>query len=135
MLRLDVSGIVKAVAEIDDGVERDETLRVEHGAHAVGNELMHTLAFGADLHRTGEKLDELILGDFGLFGRRQGDFFERRSTRVERLYRRVNLAPRLQNLLKRGVEIFATNFALTCMEEKCWPRWSSGCTPTRAASR
>ncbi len=93
LLRFDVSWIVEAVAEIDDGVERDEALRVEHGAHAIRDELMHALAFGADLHRAGEQLDDLILRELGLVGRGHRDFFERGAAGVERLNRRVLILP------------------------------------------
>ena len=111
-LRFDVSGIVEAVAEIDDGVERDQALGIEHGAHAIGDELMHALAFGADLHRAGEKLDDLILREFGLVGGGHRDFFERGAAGIEGLRGRVDLAPRLENFLERSVEVFAADFVL-----------------------
>src|SRR5580704_10408484 len=74
---------------------------------------MHALAFGADLHRSSKKLDDLVLRHFGLFGCRYGDFFQRCAACVERLDRRVNLAPRFEDFLEGSVEFFAADFVLT----------------------
>src|SRR6202030_3506889 len=87
-----------AAAELDELIEQDQPLIIEHEAHPVGQILPHLLPFWARLARPREQSDHFILRYRRLARRDPYEFSERTSAGFKELTGRLDRAEGTEKL-------------------------------------
>src|SRR5262249_783833 len=108
-----VGNVVQAVAEDQQSVERNEALGIHDRTDAIGHGLVHALALGRTLHRTGQKVHAGVLGAFGFAGGRGQNLLEGIAAGVEELGCIRDLVVGLDDAIPGGVVVGLRDFALT----------------------
>ena len=104
--------VVEAVAEGEEGVERDEVLIFEDGADPAGEFLMDALAVGSVLAGAGEEIDDLAGRGVGLAACGGEEFAEGVAGGVKELGGGGDFGERIHHLLPGVVEVGGGDFSL-----------------------